>query len=278
MATPASIRPSISRLVTASKVFPGASTTLGAVLPATAAQRCPFSSTPEYNNRKPRRDNNRFRGLSSIHRSGLRWRMNIDKSQTPQPAKYKPKVQVDPNHGLWDFFYAKDKLLLTPDESTEHGRAWTVEELRHKSWDDMHKLWWVCVKEQNRLATARKERRRLKFTDGGDEGEARFREVRKTMWAIKHALTERWYLWEDARKLAETDPEIDLSNVQNPFVPRDYLEGHEAALEEEIQDASTEQSPSGFMAEEPRPTKPEDIEPSILPPKPSETQPSPTKP
>lgn len=103
--------------------------------------------------------------------------MNIDKSEIPQPAKYKPKVKVDPNHGLWGFFYAKDKLLLTPDESAEHGRGWTVEELRKKSWDDLHKLWWVCVKEQNRLMTARKERDRLKLLDGDEEGDVRLAEV-----------------------------------------------------------------------------------------------------
>jgi large subunit ribosomal protein L47 len=103
--------------------------------------------------------------------------MNIDKTEAPQPVKYKPKVQVDPNHGLWDFFYSKDKLLLTPDESAEHGRGWTVEELRHKSWDDLHKLWWVCVKEQNRLATARKERSRLKLPDGAVEAAERLDEV-----------------------------------------------------------------------------------------------------
>lgn len=103
--------------------------------------------------------------------------MNIDKSEAPQPAEYKPEIQVDPNHGLWDFFYAKDKRLLTPDESAEHGRGWAVEELRHKTWEDLHKLWWVCVKEQNRLGTARKERTRLNFTRGNDEGAARLREV-----------------------------------------------------------------------------------------------------
>ncbi|KAJ8119661.1 hypothetical protein ONZ43_g3436 [Nemania bipapillata] len=189
--------------------------------------------------------------------------MNIDKSETPQPANYKPKVKVDPNHGLWDFFYAKDKLMLTPDESAEHGRGWTVEELRHKSWDDLHKLWWVCVKEQNRLSTARKERRRLKLAEGGSQGGERWDEVRKTMKSIRHVLTERWYLWEDARTLAETDPEIDLSNVRRPFVPKDYLEAHESALEGDKQDQPAEQAPSGFMAEESRVTRPEDIEPSI---------------
>lgn len=36
-------------------------------------------------------------------------------------------------------------------------------------------------------------------------------QIRKTMKAIKTALTERWYVWEDARKLAEKDRTINLN-------------------------------------------------------------------
>lgn len=37
------------------------------------------------------------------------------------------------------------------------------------------------------------------------------------MKSIKTALTERWYVWEDARKAASKDPEIDLNaDLQNP--------------------------------------------------------------
>lgn len=36
-------------------------------------------------------------------------------------------------------------------------------------------------------------------------------QVRKTQNAIKHALTERFYAWEDALKLAEKDPEIVIN-------------------------------------------------------------------
>ena len=40
--------------------------------------------------------------------------------------------------------------------------------------------------------------------------------VRHTQRAIKHALTERWYAWEEARKVAKNDPEVDLeANVLN---------------------------------------------------------------
>ena len=37
-----------------------------------------------------------------------------------------------------------------------------------------------------------------------------FSQVRRTQKSIKLALTERWYSWEDAWKVAQDDPEVDL--------------------------------------------------------------------
>ena len=53
------------------------------------------------------------------------------------------------------------------------------------------------------------------------------------MVAIKHALTERFYAWEDAVKLAEDDPEVDLSGNGNPYTPLEYLEEEEVVEEPE---------------------------------------------
>jgi hypothetical protein len=100
-------------------------------------------------------------------------------------------------------------VRITADTRT--GRAWTVEELRQKSWEDLHSLWWVCAKERNRIATSSKERERLKAGYGQFEAEDRDKTVRKTQQAIKHALTERFYAWEHARKLAMNDKTVDLT-------------------------------------------------------------------
>lgn len=57
------------------------------------------------------------------------------------------------------------------------GRAWSVEELRRKSWDDLHKLWWRCVKERNIIFTQALERQRLDPGYGEYEAKGRDREV-----------------------------------------------------------------------------------------------------
>jgi len=52
------------------------------------------------------------------------------------------------------------------------------------------------------------------------------------MRGIKHVLTERQYAWEDAVKLAESDPEINVSGEGPAFTPSEYLEEAEDILEE----------------------------------------------
>ncbi|KAL1626298.1 54S ribosomal protein L4 mitochondrial [Neofusicoccum ribis] len=193
-------------------------------LPSLAASNTSVSPFSLNQHRCVHRDRNRNRGVSALRKTGLRPRqtLSVKKEQLPvpvlDPAK-RSKVQVDEYHGLWQFFHPDKKLLSTPDDDRAHGRAWTVQELRQKSWEDLHRLWWVCVKERNRLATEAYERKRLDAGYGEFEADERDKQIKLTQRAIKHTLTERWYAWENARQEAVADPEVDLSGNEPAFTP-----------------------------------------------------------
>lgn len=133
----------------------------------------PFSSTSK--NAFPR-DMNRERGVSTSNRTGPRQHLSVSKTPLPKPVldpSRHSKYKVPEDHGLWGFFHSKEKAINTPQEDAACGRSWTVEELRGKSWEDLHALWWVCAKENNRIATASYERQRLNAGYGEAESEER---------------------------------------------------------------------------------------------------------
>ncbi|KAH7379622.1 50S ribosomal protein-like protein L4 [Pyrenochaeta sp. MPI-SDFR-AT-0127] len=184
-----------------------------------------------------KKDNNSNRGLSAVRNTGLRPRQTLSvkqkdfaNQQLPKPVKIEEKVTGSPDHGLWDFF--KDqKLLQTPVEEQRHGRSWTVGELRNRDWDSLHQLWWVCVKERNRLATEKIERKRLDAGYGDYENKQRDTTVQETMKAILDTLAERQVAYNEALELAKRDPDIDLSRTDGPQYtqpPYDPLEPDEA--------------------------------------------------
>ncbi|KAL2061640.1 hypothetical protein VTL71DRAFT_7017 [Oculimacula yallundae] len=175
------------------------------------------------------RDMNRERGVSTIRRTGLPQNLSVSGTRLPKPVKKEKlsKVQVDEDHGLYQFFHSKEKPMNTPEEDAERGRAWTPADLRGKSWEDLHSLWWVCAKERNCIATEAYERTRLEAGYGDAESRERDQIVRWTQRAIKQVLTERYYSWQQAEQLAKTDPEIDLSGQGQLYNPQLFEEEYE---------------------------------------------------
>lgn len=134
---------------------------------------------------RPNRDHSKQRGLSAMRRTGPRDPLSVSDLPLPRPVEETrfPRVQTDPDHGLWQFFYARDRPLNTPKQDREHGRAWRVEELRRKSWSDLHALWWVCVKERNRIMTGNMERKKGTYGYGDVESKEREMEVSTLFWS-----------------------------------------------------------------------------------------------
>lgn len=74
------------------------------------------------------------------------------------------------------------------DEKTFVGREWSARELRVKSYEDLHELWYVLVAERNMLLT---EKHLAKTNREPMRAPHRMTKVRKSMARIKHVLTER---------------------------------------------------------------------------------------
>ncbi|PIN01356.1 hypothetical protein CDL12_26135 [Handroanthus impetiginosus] len=79
-------------------------------------------------------------------------------------------------------FYSEDALLFK-----WQNNYYKASELHLKSWDDLHKLWYVLLKEKNMVMTQRQmlHAQNLRFPNP-----ERIPKVRKSMCRIKHVLTE----------------------------------------------------------------------------------------
>ena len=109
--------------------------------------------------------------------------------------------------GIEEFFedgqalpnYERTREDPSANETVNYGRPWRSEELREKAFEELHQLWYVCLKELNVLASQQQEARRIgtPFL-----GRARKASVHLTMARIKSELSRRdaqhWRAWESS--------------------------------------------------------------------------------
>uniref|UniRef100_A0A915HLG6 Large ribosomal subunit protein uL29m n=1 Tax=Romanomermis culicivorax TaxID=13658 RepID=A0A915HLG6_ROMCU len=80
------------------------------------------------------------------------------------------KKQVKPEFVGWDNFrdfFDRKSNWGKPEVKT--GRSWQASDLRKKSNSDLHKLWFVLLKERNALLSTQKEAKRLEIFFPGEE-------------------------------------------------------------------------------------------------------------
>ncbi|KAJ7993486.1 hypothetical protein DPEC_G00272920 [Dallia pectoralis] len=112
-------------------------------------------------------------------------------------------VQCRPLHttisrrGLEEFFDTPENWGETTVKS---GAPWTAKQLRTKSNEDLHKLWYVLLKEKNMLLTIEQESKRQRLPMPSPE---RIKKIDRSMRRLDTVVKER----EDALRLLQTGQE-----------------------------------------------------------------------
>ncbi|KAL1023354.1 hypothetical protein UPYG_G00039650 [Umbra pygmaea] len=99
--------------------------------------------------------------------------------------------------GLDEFFDIPENW---GEATVKSGAPWTAKQLRTKSNEDLHKLWYVLLKERNMLLTIEQESRRQCLSMPSPE---RLKKVERSMKRLDTVVKER----EDALRLLQTGQE-----------------------------------------------------------------------
>ncbi|KAJ7600711.1 mitochondrial 39-S ribosomal protein L47 (MRP-L47)-domain-containing protein [Mycena floridula] len=158
-----------------------------------------------------------------------------EKIQNPPPKLVvtRPgRVPTREDHGLYAFFRKKLDPALVGEEKYETlpqdnhkgndnpRRAWQTRELRLKSFQDLHTLWYVLLRERNLLATQRIEAGRASVADALSPEDNHL--VMKSMERLKAVLNERRLAYEGAVKLAEAEQLVQVDRELFKHQKREY--------------------------------------------------------
>ncbi|CCH46367.1 hypothetical protein BN7_5960 [Wickerhamomyces ciferrii] len=150
-------------------------------------------------------------------------RDKTSKSTAEVPLRITPPItptvknfEVSDDHPLWQFFH-EQSYLRQFDELDKNSRSWTIPELRRKNFNDLHSLWYTCLKERNILAREQhllnvdSERAAQPYGDLAEK-------VRETMWRIRHVLSERHHAHERSQELLPEQKEQILNEFKENFL------------------------------------------------------------
>lgn len=132
---------------------------------------------------------------------------------------------VSPDHPLWAFFPDGNKSETCFRETVDleiQSRPWGLAELRRKSFEDLHKLWYLILKERNilarevRLADSFNERSTHAHNDLDDK-------LTLTQKRLKQVLIERQVAYERVQTFTENQKEY-LSKFEDNYINADSSE------------------------------------------------------